>query len=384
MPFAGPTIGGRTSQFIDQRHRRVAMLGALITPEAAGSSMLVDGLDFVVLLAPVDASVVAAQTRPALVLVSDAAQVAEAKAAGAVEALAVTAVDGATLVGDLEPVRLVTSADAARSAFAAGCELVIYDLPAALTSMYDSLHIARPAAAVSDGREPLVLLSGMLGDQSLWDGVAARLADVVVPWPARIDLDDSVPEIAASVLAAAPARFALAGHSLGAIVALEILRQAPGRVTRAVLVNASARGPSDAQQQTWRTWSERTLAGDFADITAELARVTLPATRRDDVQLVRSNAAMATTVGADGFLRQLAAQSSRPDSLTALPSISVPVLVVSGELDEVCPPALQQELVDNCPPARAVTISGAGHMVPLEDPDALADAIRGWLSDEAP
>ena len=57
----------------------------------------------------------------------------------------------------------------------------------------------------------------------------------------RIDLDDSSPEMAAGVLAAAPERFALAGHSLGAIVALEIVRQAPQRVTRLALLNASAR-----------------------------------------------------------------------------------------------------------------------------------------------
>ena len=114
-----------------------------------------------------------------------------------------------------------------------------------------------------------------------------------------------VPEMAATVLAQAPPRFALAGHSLGAIVALEILRQAPSRVSRVMLVNASGRGPSEAQRDAWRSWRERTVGGQFERIAQELALDTLPAARRADTQLVRASAAMAFEVGADGFLRQL-------------------------------------------------------------------------------
>lgn len=225
----------------------------------------------------------------------------------------------------------------------------------------------------------LVLLSGMLGDATLWDGVVAPLADIAHPRPVRIDLDDSVAGMARSVLAEAPPSFALAGHSLGGIVALEILRQAPERVDRVVLVATSARGPSPAQQRAWAGWRAATEEGGFDRVAAELAEITLPAVRRSDAELVAVGVRMAANVGPGGFLRQLAAQSGRPDSLASLPSIDVPVLVVSGELDEVCPPALQEELVARCPRAEHATIRGAGHMVPLERPDALAEHLRAWL-----
>lgn len=301
------------------------------------------------------------------------------------ELLAASPVSGLDVVvldtGDGPPAgaELVSSPEAAAAALGRGATFVLYDLAAMVGGLLGSLAVARPVPLHEVGPEPMVMLPGMLGDPTVWDGVAARLADVVAPVPLRIDLDDSVSELAASVLAQAPGRFALVGHSLGAIVALEVVRQAPERVTRLVLVNASGRGPSSAQQQVWSDWATRTRAGEFAAVAAELARTTLPTTRRDDADLVTAGERMAARTGGSGFLRQLAAQATRPDNLDLVARLAMPVLVVSGALDEVCPPALQEELVDRGPGATLVTIGTAGHMLPIEDPDALADAIRAWL-----
>jgi pimeloyl-ACP methyl ester carboxylesterase len=228
--------------------------------------------------------------------------------------------------------------------------------------------------------DPLVAISGMLGDASLWNGVIRELGDDVTTCPTGIDEDDSVPAMAATVLSAAPQRFALVGHSLGAVVAMEVMRQAPERVSRLALANASGRAPSPAQQATWSGWRQRTLDGEFADIASELAAATLARSRRDSADLLAANLAMARGVGPAGFLRQLAAQSTRPDSRSRLRAIEVPVVVLSGSEDEICPPALQQELVEHCRQAELATIAGGGHMLPLECPDAVADHLRRWLS----
>ena len=168
------------------------MLGALATAVEPAGSTVTAGLDFVVLAAPVTSVIIAAKPVPVLVLVSSADEVAPALQVGACEALSVSPITGATLI-DGDRARLVTSVDAARAAFVAGCELVIYDIPAMLGELFDTLTSARPVTTDAGGREPLVLLSGMLGDRSLWDGLSAHLNDVVHPWPARIDLDDSSP-----------------------------------------------------------------------------------------------------------------------------------------------------------------------------------------------
>jgi 2-keto-3-deoxy-L-rhamnonate aldolase RhmA/pimeloyl-ACP methyl ester carboxylesterase len=221
-------------------------------------------------------------------------------------------------------------------------------------------------------REPLVLLPGMLGDAGLWEAVAPYLVEEASPQIARIDLDDSVPEMAESVLARAPERFALAGHSLGAIVALELVRRAPRRVTRLALLNASARPASDAQLAAWSELGDRTETGAFGAVARDFAHANAPA------DLVGQVERMAHAVGPRGFLRQLAAQRTRPDSRPSLGAIAVPTLVVSGANDTICPPALQEELVAGIPGARHVTVQG-GHMVALEDPATLGRHLVAWL-----
>lgn len=227
--------------------------------------------------------------------------------------------------------------------------------------------------------QQLVLLSGMLGDATIWTDVTAELMDVCRAEFPRIDQHESITAIALSVLAAAPRKFALAGHSLGGIVALEIIRKAPERVSRLALLNTSAREPSDEQRGSWAALASRTKAGAFHEIAVELGRETLPASRRDP-DLVYRNITMATTVGAEGFARQLTAQASRPDFMPTLARISVPTLVLTGGLDHVCPPLRQDELASGIPSAKHVTLRQVGHMSPLEAPQQVAAALREWLT----
>ena len=352
------------------------------------SAALVEDLDFIVV--PSLGEYAEARARvghrtPVLVIVGTPDEVAAARAAGADAVLAQGPESPAA--GEVDAVlsgsgraRLVTSPQGARSAFASGGDLVVYDLPAMLATVVAGLGSGRPVEPAPSDREPLVLLSGMLCDETLWDGMAERLRDDVLPWPCRIDLDDSVAEMAASVLAQAPPRFALGGHSLGAIVAFEVVRQAPERVTRLMLFNASARGPSPAQQETWERWRTRALDGQLDQIAHELSSPSLGPAAREDATLVEAFLRMARSVGADGFLRQLAAQTTRPDSLGDLGAITVPVLVVSGGADEICPPALQREIADGCDGSDLVTVADGGHMLPLEAPERVADAVRAWLA----
>ena len=290
-------------------------------------------------------------------------------------------------------VSIVGSIQVAARAFAAGDTAVMYNVQLLLGQLFTGLVAARPAVGALPStsgatdqvgtratREKLVLVPGMLGDATVWDGVAAELLDVAAPQFARIDLDDSITEMAASVLATAPDRFALAGHSLGAIVALEIMRQAPERVTRLALINASGRGPSAEQQAAWAASITALETGHFTEIAAALARSTLAPHRRDDSGLVETNQRMAFAVAADGMRRQLRAQQARTSYLDDLARFAVPVLIVSGGLDEVCPPERQAELLAHCPRARLVTMADAGHMTPLEQPAALAAHLRTWLT----
>jgi 4-hydroxy-2-oxoheptanedioate aldolase len=250
----------------------------------------------------------------------------------------------------------------------------------------DALRAAGAAPPADTARVPafrghtLVLLPGMLGTADLWDGIAPTLAEHASVHAARIDLDDTVEEMAESVLAAAPDRFALAGHSLGAIVALTVARRAPRRVTRLALLNANPRAPSDAQLAEWAETEARVRDGDFAAVADEFARANVPEFRRDDAGLVGRIEAMALEVGPGGLLRQLAAQRARPDLRSVLGQVACPTLVVAGDADGICPPALQEEMAAAIPGARLERLSRCGHMSTLETPERVGPLIAQLLA----
>ncbi len=243
---------------------------------------------------------------------------------------------------------------------------------------HESFAAFPSAALASATTETLVMLPGMLGDGRVFDEVIAALPVVVSCRPVRIDLDDSVHEMAESVLAVAPQHFALAGHSLGGIVALEIWRCAPTRVTRLALLSTSARPPTDAQLCAWTDLHNRTENGEFSAIIDEQAHVNVGS--RGGSELIAQWKAMAAKVGADGFLRQLRAQKSRTDSRPSLAGITVPTVVLSGGDDAVCPPDLQRELAAGIPDSCHVTVEGAGHMISLDHPGEVAAHLAAWLA----
>jgi pimeloyl-ACP methyl ester carboxylesterase len=233
-------------------------------------------------------------------------------------------------------------------------------------------------------RIPVLALPGVLCDERLWKGAAEALADVADFTIVPTTTHDSIAGLAGHALdTMAAERFALAGFSLGGYVSLEIMRRAPERVAALALVDT---GPtSDPPRAT--EWRRRAIAYakhsrvDRDAIYAEfLARLVHPS-RLNDPVLQKLLRAMADTVGADAFVRQQTAAMHRPDSRPTLATIACPTLVVCGETDQVTPLEWSEELAAGIAGARLVTIEGAGHMAPLEKPDAFHAALREWLSD---
>lgn len=292
--------------------------------------------------------------------------------------------DGARRAGKAV-ISITADAASARAQFAAGATMVIYNAMAALGGLFSSLADGRPrtddgvqpAEADEGSQVPLILLPGMLSTPRVWDAVIPLLDSLTVTG-FRTDRDDSIAGMAESVLAQAPQRFSLAGHSLGGLVALEIARRAPHRLVRLVLVNCSARGPSPAQLDAWSALADRTAAGDFEAVICEQATVNLgPAAAEGEV--MSAWLADARSVGPDGLLRQLAAQRTRADNRPLLPGITVPTLVLGGGRDRVCPAHLQMEMAAALPASRLVDLEGAGHLSLLDSPGEIARQINAFL-----
>ena len=229
------------------------------------------------------------------------------------------------------------------------------------------------------GVEDVVLVPGLLCDDALWEAQRTALEPHFKVQVARLDQGATITEIAGHVLAAAAPRFALAGLSLGGYVALEIMRQAPARVSRLALLDTSAR-PDDAEKQRRRRGLiELARKGRFKGVTPRLIPSLIGPAAQDDPAVVDTILAMAGRLGRDGFIRQQNAILSRPDSRPDLPTISCPTLVAVGALDQLTPPDLSAEMAAAIPGARLYVFDECGHLPPLERPAETVAVLEHWL-----
>lgn len=231
--------------------------------------------------------------------------------------------------------------------------------------------------------QPLVLLPGLLCDSTLWRPVTDALAAEAAAAVADLTLDDSVGAMADRVLAWAPARFALAGLSMGGYVAQEIMRRAPDRVTRLALLDTSARADSDEQRKRRRGLIALARQGRFKGVTPRLLPLLVHPDRLADSELVEVVTGMAERVGRDAFLRQQTAILGRPDGIADLSRIDCPTLVLCGRQDALTPPELHEEMAFHIPGARLVQVDDSGHLPPLERPAPTIAALRTWLAGAA-
>lgn len=225
----------------------------------------------------------------------------------------------------------------------------------------------------------LILLAGLSCDAAVWVDVTARLEGkgltVGVP---DLTQDETIAAMAQRVLLAAPERFALAALSMGGYVALEVMRQAPERVTHLGLFDTSGRADDPERQQRRREGMALAQAGKFAQVVANaLPGLLAPAHVAGPIgQDLR---AMMLRVGAQAYVRQQQAILSRVDSRPSLARITVPTLVAVGDLDTLTPHALAAELAAGIAGAELVGIAGAGHSTPMEAPAEVAGLIEALL-----
>ena len=227
-------------------------------------------------------------------------------------------------------------------------------------------------------RLPLLLLPGLLNDAELWRAQIADLSDIAECIVGDQTRGETMQAVVDDVLAQAPARFALAGFSLGGFVAQAILRTAPERVLRLALIDTSihADSPERARQRQTQRASVR-LPGKFHGFGDTLMRSYIDASRLDDYVLVQRVRDMTARLGAEVFLRQSALD--RVDGHDVLAGYRDPLLIVCGANDRITPLAISGEMHALVPHSRLVALPDCGHLAPMEKPDEVSAAMRDWL-----
>lgn len=193
--------------------------------------------------------------------------------------------------------------------------------------------------------------------------------------PTGYSVDDMADDMAGLVQQFNLTNYVLVGHSMSGKAVLAQASRQPAGLRAMVLVSPSPPTPEpmadSERQRMYDTHGQR----EAAEQTLHKITV-LPLDPVAQQQIVADNLRTSRPAW-DAWLTL----GSREDISDRMPAIAVPALVLVGEKDPVLPLALhQRELMPRLKQATLQTISGAGHLVPWENPIPLAEAIESFLN----
>jgi pimeloyl-ACP methyl ester carboxylesterase len=227
--------------------------------------------------------------------------------------------------------------------------------------------------------EPLVLLPGMMCDARLFGPQIAEMSADTAVMVAPITQGERIEEIASGLLDQLPARFALAGLSMGGIVAMELLRRAPDRITRIALMDTNPLAETPVIAANREPQIVKARSGRLGEVMRDEMKPSYlaPGPQRNDVLALVMD--MAETLGPEVFIRQSRALQRRRDQQSTLRRCKVPTLILCGEHDPLCPVKRHSFMAELIPYAKLVVLADAGHLPTLEQPGATTAALRDWM-----
>ena len=239
--------------------------------------------------------------------------------------------------------------------------------------------VKNPFSELCTLKSSLLFLPGLLCDEALWQHQIKALGGVFDVHVADLTVQDSVSALAKAALESAPKRFSLIALSMGGYVALEIMRVAPERVEKLVLIDTSPRPDTPEQRRRRKGLIELSRKGNFKGVTPRLLPMLVSEKHLEDEKITKVIMDMAARVGQAAFTRQQTAIIGRVDSRPTLGEIKIPTLVICGKEDALTPPEHSEEMARTIPGAKLELIADSGHLSTLEQPAKVNAILKGWL-----
>lgn len=226
---------------------------------------------------------------------------------------------------------------------------------------------------------PVVFLPGMMCDLRLFAMQLLEFGRDRAVTVAPITMGERIEEIASNILDRVPPKFALLGASMGGVVAMEMLRRAPDRITRLALMSTNPLAETPQSAADYEPLIIKLRSGRMEEAVQGLMppEHLAAGTGRSVVQAELLE--MATDMGPDAIIRQIKAMQRRRDYQSVLRRCKVPALVLCGDQDGMTPLKRQKLMAELMPYARLSVIDGVGHLPTLENASATNTALHGWL-----
>lgn len=226
-----------------------------------------------------------------------------------------------------------------------------------------------------------VLLPGLLCDRAVWQPQIDTLGPCHVVDYGNLD---SLPAMAEHALATAPVGpLAVAGHSMGGRVALEMWRQAPERIERLALLDTSyhplAEGEAGEAERAGRLSLLATARRDGMRAMAREWALGMVGRGQHGTPLFEAVLDMVERKTVDTFAAQINALLTRPDCTALLTEIRCPTLLLCGRDDAWSPPSRHVFMNSHIPASDLVIVEQCGHMSTMEQPEEVSRALDQWL-----
>lgn len=228
-------------------------------------------------------------------------------------------------------------------------------------------------------KEALVLLPGMMCDARVFGPQISTLSAECPVMVAPVHGGDRIEEIASDLLDTLPRKFAVAGLSMGGIVALELLRRAPDRVSRIALMSTTSLAETPQSAADYEPVITKLKAGLLDQAVTSMISVDHLAPGPSRNSILHLLASMADNLGAEALIRQARALQRRRDYQATLRQCHVPAMLVCGAADTLTPVKHHEFMAGLIPQAELAMIAEAGHFPTLEAPEAVIAAFRAWM-----
>ena len=224
------------------------------------------------------------------------------------------------------------------------------------------------------------MIPGMMCDERIFAPQIEGLSDSINIIVADISGYSTVHELAAEVLKKSPPKFDLLGHSMGGIVAMEMYSQEPNRIEKLVLMDTNPKAELEEVKAMRDPQMKAAREGKLVDVMRDEMKPNYLDASDNRESILHTCMEMAKSMGTEVFMNQSKALQTREDQQSTLRLIDVPVLVICGSNDKLCPVERHELMHSIINDSELKIINNAGHIPTLEQPKETTEVLKKWLN----
>jgi 3-oxoadipate enol-lactonase len=241
---------------------------------------------------------------------------------------------------------------------------------------------------------PVVLVHGFPLDSRMWNNQLQPLSErhrVIAPdlrgfgqsapSPNPFTLESLADDLHALARHLNLDKFTLAGLSMGGYIALAYVAKYQSTLRSLILVDTKSQADTpEGKQGRDKMIAQARDQGPKPIADAMLPKLLSEETIESGPQLAREVRNIIESQRKETLAHALAAMRDRPDRTPELRNVTVPTLIIVGEMDAITPPDVMKTLKDKIKTSQMQTIPAAGHLTPMEQPAQVNQAITRLLS----